>query len=55
MKKNPICYMCGWCRECDKEQEEKCSEQNYILFATKEEKEMCNLMGCADETDVEKD
>lgn len=55
MKNSPRCYACVYCQTCDKEQELKCLEQNYILFTTKEEKEMCDLMGCVDETDMEKD
>ena len=44
MKKSVICYMCAWCRQCDKENEKKCTEMNYALFATEQEKEMCDLM-----------
>lgn len=55
MKKNPMCYMCAWCQQCDKVTEEKCSEKDYILFATKEEKEMCDLIcgGTEDEVEME--
>lgn len=44
MKENPKCYMCIYCRQCDKEQEKKCKELKYILFATEEDEKLCNLM-----------
>lgn len=44
MKQNLRCYACIYCTTCDKKQEEKCENENYILYTTKEEKELCNLM-----------
>lgn len=52
LRSNPKCYICAYCQQCDKEQEEKCKKLNYVLFATAEQKKMCDLMGC---NEVEED
>ena len=44
MKMNSRCYGCVYCQTCDKENEEECASQNYIMFTTEEQKELCNLM-----------
>ena len=51
MKSSTRCYICAYCQQCDKEQEEKCKEQDYILFTTEEQKKMCDLMCGKVETD----
>lgn len=48
MKQNSHCYGCVYCQTCDKENEEKCSKQNYILFTTDAQMELCELMGCGE-------
>lgn len=52
MKQNAKCYICAYCQQCNKEQEEKCKKLNYVLFTTAEQKQMCDLMGC---NEVEED
>ena len=44
MKSNIKCYICVFCQTCDKEQEEKCKQNNYMLLTTKQDKELCDLM-----------
>lgn len=44
MKKNFKCYGCVYCKSCDKELEEKCASYDYVLFCTKEERELCDIM-----------
>ncbi len=44
MKMNSICYGCVYCQTCDKENEKRCASQNYIMFTTEEQKELCDLM-----------
>lgn len=44
MKQNAKCYICAYCQQCNKEQEEKCKSKDYILFTTEEQKKMCDLM-----------
>ena len=51
MKENPQCYICVHCQQCDKIQETKCKELNYILFTTEEESQLCDLMGCYEEVE----
>ena len=51
MKQNLRCYACIYCAMCDKEQEEKCANMNYTLFATENDIRMCELMGCGDTQD----
>ena len=48
MKQNLRCYACVYCPTCDKEQEEKCVKENYMLFATKDDIRLCELMGCGE-------
>lgn len=48
IKQNLRCYACVYCSTCDKEQEEKCANMNYTLFATENDIRMCELMGCGD-------
>lgn len=56
MKMNPQCYICVHCRQCDKEQEMKCRELNYILFTTEEQNQLCDIMcGKVDEDESEMD
>ena len=52
MKISARCYGCVYCQMCDKEQELKCANEHYILFTTKEDEMLCDLMcGKADEDD----
>lgn len=54
MRLNPKCYACTYFKQCDKEQEMKCRELNYILFTTEEQSQLCDIM-CGrveDETEV---
>ena len=44
IKQNLRCYACIYCSTCDKEQEEKCTNEHYILFTTEEQKTLCDLM-----------
>lgn len=44
MKISPKCYACVYCQTCDKKNEERCASQNYIMFTTEEQKELCDLM-----------
>lgn len=44
MKMNSRCYGCVFCQSCDKENEEKCASQHYIMFTTEEQKELCDLI-----------
>ena len=44
MKKNSRCYGCVYCQTCDKEQEQKCANEHYILFTTEKQKELCDLI-----------
>ena len=44
MKISPRCYACAYCQTCDKEQELKCANENYILFTTEEQKTLCDLI-----------
>ena len=44
MKMNSRCYGCVFCQSCDKENEKKCASQHYIMFTTKEQKDLCDLM-----------
>ena len=53
MKNLPRCYACVYCQTCDKENELKCASQHYIMFTTKEQAELCDLM-CG-EAEVEDD
>ena len=53
MKMNSRCYGCVFCQSCDKENEEKCASQHYIMFTTEEQAELCDLM-CG-EAEVEDD
>ena len=46
MKQNSRCYGCVYCQTCDKEQEQKCANEHYILFTTETQAKMCELMGC---------
>ena len=46
MKKSIKCYICIYCQNCSKEQEERCSKMDYALFATEDDKKLCDLMGC---------
>ena len=46
MKQNSRCYGCVYCQTCDKEQEQKCANEHYILFTTEQQARMCELMGC---------
>jgi hypothetical protein len=48
LKQNAKCYICAYCQQCNKEQEEKCKKLDYILFTTEEQKKMCDLMGCGE-------
>lgn len=48
MKQNAKCYICVYCQQCDKIQEEKCKNLDYVLFTTEEQKKMCDLMGCGE-------
>ena len=48
IKQNLRCYACVYCSTCDKEQEEKCANMHYALFATENDIRMCELMGCGD-------
>ena len=52
MKQNSRCYGCVYCQTCDKEQEQKCANEHYILFTTEAQAKMCELMcGKVDEDD----
>ena len=53
MKRNARCYACVYCQTCDKTQEQKCASQHYIMFTTKEQAELCDLI-CG-EVEVEDD
>ena len=53
MKISTKCYLCIYCRQCDINQEMKCREMDYALFTTEADKEMCDLMGCGNEDEVE--
>ena len=44
MKQCAKCYACVYCQMCDKENEEKCASQHYILFTTEQQAQMCDLM-----------
>ena len=44
MKKNVKCYICIYCQNCSKEQEQKCRKLNYALFTTEEQKQLCELI-----------
>lgn len=55
MKQNVKCYICAYCQQCDKEQELKCKEMNYILFTTEEQQKMCKLMCGGIENESEMD
>lgn len=44
MKENVKCYICIYCQNCNKEQEQKCSKMNYALFTTEDDKKLCDLM-----------
>ena len=52
MKLNPKCYICVYCQQCDKLQEERCRNMDYVLFTTEEQKELCEIM-CGGIEDVE--
>jgi hypothetical protein len=54
MKPIAKCYICVYCQQCDKKQQEKCKSLNYILFTTDEQKKMCDLM-CGRIEDDEKE
>lgn len=43
MKKNFKCYSCIYCSICSNEQEEKCESEDYILYTTKADKELCDM------------
>lgn len=53
MKNSPRCYACVYCQMCDKEQEQKCASQHYIMFTTEEQAKLCDLM-CG-EAEIEDD
>ena len=56
MRLSALCYGCVYCRQCDKEQEQKCRNLDYALFTTDEQKQMCQLMcGGIEEDDTEMD
>ena len=44
MKQNLRCYACVYCLTCDEEQEKKCANENYMLFTTKDDVRLCELM-----------
>lgn len=44
MRKNPKCYICVYCQQCDEKQEEKCIEMDYALFTTEQDKELCDMI-----------
>ena len=44
MKKSIKCYLCIWCQQCNEEQEAKCAKLNYGLFATEDDKKMCDML-----------
>lgn len=48
MKKSIKCYICIYCQNCSKEQEERCSKMDYALFTTEDDIRMCEPMGCGD-------
>lgn len=53
MKQNSRCYGCVYCQMCDKEQEQKCANEHYILFTTEQQAKLCDLM-CG-EAEIEND
>ena len=53
MKISARCYGCVYCQMCDKEQEQKCANEHYILFTTEQQAKMCDLM-CG-EVEIEND
>ena len=55
MRSNPKCYICVYCSQCNKVQEEKCEKMDYALFTTEEQKKMCDLMcgGAEDEVGMD--
>lgn len=55
MKPSVNCYICVHCQQCDKIQEEKCKELNYILFTTEEQSQLCDIMCGGIEDDSEMD
>jgi hypothetical protein len=44
MKKSIKCYICIYCQNCSKEQEERCSKMDYALFTTEDDKKLCDLI-----------
>lgn len=44
MKQNVKCYSCVFCRLCDENIEKRCSEDNYLLYTTQEDKKLCDLL-----------
>ena len=46
MRISTLCYGCVYCQTCDKDQEQKCANEHYILFTTEEQAKICELMGC---------
>lgn len=53
LRKNVKCYGCVYFQKCNLVMENKCSINNYFLFATKEDAELCDIM-CGDiEGDIE--
>lgn len=46
MRQNPKCYGCGFFKECEENREimKKCTNNDYVLFCTEQEKELCDIM-----------
>jgi hypothetical protein len=44
MKKSIKCYICIYCQNCSKEQEERCAKMDYALFTTEDDKKLCELI-----------
>ena len=44
LRKNAKCYGCIYFLQCDKRIEMKCSDNNYFLFTTKQDKELCDML-----------
>lgn len=38
------CIYCCWLKYCDESTKQKCADNNYIIFANIDDKNLCNLM-----------
>lgn len=44
MRENFKCYACCWFKYCDENTMKKCIGEDYVLYSTEEQKDLCDLM-----------